>query len=139
MAYAVKRSRGEGAAIVEMALILPLLLLLTFGVIEYGWLFLKAHETTNAARHGARIACRPDATNSQVVAEVSALMDTAGLGDSGYVVSISPADISQMSSGETLTIKVEVPYEGNVELMSFPFIPVPSFIRASTSMAKEGP
>ena len=48
------KARQSGLATIEMAMVLPLLMLLTLGVIEYGWMFLKSQQITNAARQGAR-------------------------------------------------------------------------------------
>ncbi|AJA08845.1 TadE-like protein [Sphingopyxis fribergensis] len=48
-------ARGErGAAIVEMALVLPLLLALLMGVLIYGQYFMLAHSVQQAANDGAR-------------------------------------------------------------------------------------
>lgn len=48
-------ARGErGAAIVEMALVLPLLLALLMGILVYGQYFLLAHSVQQAANDGAR-------------------------------------------------------------------------------------
>jgi Flp pilus assembly protein TadG len=57
--------RGErGAALVEMALLLPLLVLLTFGVIEFSQLFSASATVSNASRSGARTAsAEPRQTN----------------------------------------------------------------------------
>ena len=130
------KSRYLGAATVEAAVVLPLLLLLTFGVIEYGWLFLKAHQITNAARHGSRIAVRPSATNAQVMGSISDLMSSAEI--TGYQVTISPGDISLVSVGETVEVGITVPWE-NVAIMNIPLLPKPTNIQASVTMAKEGP
>ena len=46
----------RGAAIVEMALVLPLLLALLMGVLVYGQYFLLAHSVQQAANDGARAA-----------------------------------------------------------------------------------
>ncbi|MBW2187820.1 MAG: pilus assembly protein [Deltaproteobacteria bacterium] len=48
----VKNNRG--AALVEFALVLPLLLLLLVGLIEFGLLFYNKQVLTNASREGAR-------------------------------------------------------------------------------------
>ena len=55
---ALKTSRhGEqGQAIVEMALTLPLLLLIVLGMFDFGLLFQQFEVVTNAAREGARMA-----------------------------------------------------------------------------------
>jgi len=52
-----RRVRAEsGAELVEVALTLPLLLLVVLGIIEFGFLFQEYEVVTNAAREGARIA-----------------------------------------------------------------------------------
>jgi hypothetical protein len=48
--------RDRGAAAVEMALVLPLLLMLVFGIIEFGLLLTAKIGVTEAAREGARAA-----------------------------------------------------------------------------------
>lgn len=48
--------RRRGAAIVEMAVVSPLLLTMIFGVIEFGNSFMIRQIVTNAAREGARVA-----------------------------------------------------------------------------------
>jgi Flp pilus assembly protein TadG len=44
----------SGAALVEFAIVLPLLLLFLFGIIEFGFLLFNKAMLTNAAREGAR-------------------------------------------------------------------------------------
>jgi Flp pilus assembly protein TadG len=48
--------RDEGASAVEFALVLPILLLLVFGIISYGTLFAQQLALNNGVRQGARIA-----------------------------------------------------------------------------------
>jgi len=45
---------NKGAALVEMAIILPLLLLIVFGIFEFGRAMVITNSLTNAAREGAR-------------------------------------------------------------------------------------
>jgi Flp pilus assembly protein TadG len=47
-------SRRRGANAVEFALILPPLLLLLTGIMDYGWLYMVRTAATTAARTGAR-------------------------------------------------------------------------------------
>ena len=52
-----RRLRGEGGqAIIELALTLPLLLLVVLGVFDFGLMFQRFEVVTNAAREGARLA-----------------------------------------------------------------------------------
>lgn len=48
--------RQDGAAAVEMALVLPVLILLAYGVIEFGIIFAQDLGMGNGAREGARFA-----------------------------------------------------------------------------------
>jgi len=50
--------KNRGAAVIEFAILLPLLLLIVFGLIEFGFNFLQYHYIANAAREGARIAAK---------------------------------------------------------------------------------
>lgn len=50
----------RGAAVIEFAVLLPLLAIIVFGIIEFGFLWLQSHYIANAAREGARIAVKLD-------------------------------------------------------------------------------
>ena len=128
----------SGLAAVEAALIFPLLFLLIFGVLEYSWMFLKAEEISAAARHGARVAVTESATNVQMLAAIDQLMLENGLDTSGYVVTTIPLDVSIGPPGAPLTVTITVPY-ANIALIGAPFLPMPSDLTGSTTMAKEGP
>lgn len=122
----------------EMALVLMLLVLLTFGLMEYGWMFFTLQEVTNASRLGARNAVLPDSTNAEVQQTIQTRMTEWGISDTDYTIIISSADITLLDPGEVLTVAIDVPY-GNVELLGMVIFPTPDSLRASTSMAKEGP
>ncbi|MFC1513368.1 TadE family protein [Thermodesulfobacteriota bacterium] len=49
-----KGDTNRGATVVEFAVIAPLLLLILFGIIEYGIIFMQVHMVENAAREGVR-------------------------------------------------------------------------------------
>ena len=133
-----RTKRYRGAAAVEAAIVFPLLLLLTLGVIEYGWLFLKVHQITNATRYGARIAIRPGSSTADVINDIDGLMATADLQTSGYSVVFIPADITSVVVGDPVEVKVTVPW-ANISLMNLSLLPAPANIGSSVTMAKEGP
>jgi Flp pilus assembly protein TadG len=54
----------QGQAIIELALTLPLLLLIVLGVFDFGLMFQKYEVVTNAAREGARVGVLPDYTTT---------------------------------------------------------------------------
>lgn len=55
--------KNRGAAVIEFAVLLPLLAIIVFGIIEFGFLWLQSHYIANAAREGARIAAKMSDVN----------------------------------------------------------------------------
>ncbi len=53
-AHAPADARGRGAAALEFALVLPILLMLVFGTIDFGYMINRTTMLNNAAREGAR-------------------------------------------------------------------------------------
>lgn len=53
-----KQIGQKGAAVVEFAILLLLLLVLLFGLIDFGFIWLQSHYIANAAREGARVASK---------------------------------------------------------------------------------
>jgi Flp pilus assembly protein TadG len=66
------RSRGErGNVAVELALAMPLLLLIIAGVLDLGMLFWEKHVITNATREGARAAVKAVDNGTAVTAQLT--------------------------------------------------------------------
>jgi Flp pilus assembly protein TadG len=55
-----KRKRDDGASLVEFALLMPLLLLLVLGIIEFGFILGQFNEVRHGAHEGARLAAVND-------------------------------------------------------------------------------
>ncbi len=154
MVRRLKKESRRGAATVEMAIVLPLLLMLTLGAIRYGWLFLKAQEITNATRMGARIAVLPDATVARVQSFIDTLFAPGAANITGATVTFTEAvlDIDgnitgwvpstlDAEVGVPIKVKITVPHE-NVDIMPVPFVselePAGWCLGAEVAMAKEG-
>ncbi len=76
----MKRFRGErGTALVEAALTIPILLLISVGIFEFGRAYQTWQILTNAAREGARIAVLPNATPEAVETRVREYMQSGQL------------------------------------------------------------
>jgi Flp pilus assembly protein TadG len=60
-----------GAELVEFALVLPILLLVFGGIVDFGLLLQRQQVITNAAREGARLAVLPGYTAADVQARVT--------------------------------------------------------------------
>src|SRR5215470_3847777 len=75
-----RRLNGErGAALIEVALTLPLVLLVSTGIFEFGRAYQTWQVITNAAREGARIAVLSNMTSSDVEARVRSYMTSGQL------------------------------------------------------------
>lgn len=95
--------KEKGQALVEMALILPVLLLLLFGIIEFGRIFSAGLMVTHGAREGARLGA-VGAADSQILSRVhnSVVLDTSRLS-----VIVTPEEDDRKRGGE---IQVQVRY-----------------------------
>lgn len=145
MARLTKYKRRRGTAAVEAALMMPLVVLMTFALIKFGWLYVKVQQINNAARHGARVAVRADSDNGTVQTEIDALMANvwpSGAGappDGWYTVTFEPGDVDGLAKGTIITISIETNYAGTpLDIMPMPLVPVPGSIGGTASMAKEG-
>jgi Flp pilus assembly protein TadG len=75
------RNKSErGAALLEAAITIPMLLLVAVGIFEFGRAYQTWQVLTNAAREGARIAVLPDPTTGTAEARVRQYMEDGQLG-----------------------------------------------------------
>jgi len=57
-----KRNNSRGATVLEMALVLPILFMVLFGILEFGRAYNMFQAVTDAAREGARYSVAPIAS-----------------------------------------------------------------------------
>ena len=76
---AAGRHGERGAELIEFALVMPLLLLIMFGIFDFGFLFQRYEVLTNAAREGARLAALPGYVDADVTARVNDYLAAAGV------------------------------------------------------------
>ena len=77
----VRTARGQ--AVIEMALTLPLLLLVIFGIFDFGFMFQRYEVVTNAAREAARLGVLRDSggyTAPEAAARAVSYLDASGVG-----------------------------------------------------------
>ena len=61
------RSKSKAQGMVEFALITPILLLLLFGVIDFGWMVFNYSQLYNALREGVRYGSVPGFVNMPIM------------------------------------------------------------------------
>ena len=104
--------RERGSQLIELALVLPMLLLMFAAIVDFGLLFQRYLVISNAAREGARIAVLPGYTSTDVQNRVTqyvrqstgdnTLSPTAALA----TVSITPTAASPPFSAAQVTVSL---------------------------------
>ena len=73
------RNRERGAALLEAAITVPIILLISVGIFEFGRAYQTWQVLTNAAREGARMAVIDGPTDTEVRARVNSYLTGGGL------------------------------------------------------------
>ena len=113
--------RRSGAVIVETAVMLPILLSVTFGVVEFGRAFMVSNLITNAAREGARLGIIQGVTTAEVKTAVADQVNStvgASIPTSNVVGDITPYGVNPDPNDECancrardlVEVEVTVPY-----------------------------
>jgi Flp pilus assembly protein TadG len=107
----------SGAAAVELALCLPILLTTALGMIETcNVVFLQAR-MQSAAFEGARLATRPTtsqlvaATSSQVTSDTNTLLTQLGV--SNATITLSPSSWTTLTPATSVTVTISAPLVKN--------------------------
>jgi len=101
------RNQRTGAAIIEMAICMPVLVLLVYGTIELtGSIFLK-QTLTSAAHEGALFGMKVGASEEGIRERVELILEGRNLGDT-CDVQVSPTGdaFDAMASGDSFTVSV---------------------------------
>jgi Flp pilus assembly protein TadG len=128
-------SGRKGLVTVEYAVVLSLVLVVLWGIIEFGRMVLVADCLVQAAQEGARVGIVPGSTTAQVTAEINTILANSYI--TGATVTTTPADITTLKTGETLTVNVKVPFS------AVTWLPSPQFLqgkvlKSSCVMLREG-
>jgi Flp pilus assembly protein TadG len=112
--------REDGAALVETAFVLPIMLLVCVGILEFGRAYQTWQVVTNAAREGARVAILPEYPDDSVTARVKTYLKNGGLpadivdsADTKVLITATtiPIDVAGTNSASAARIVVEYPFE----------------------------
>jgi Flp pilus assembly protein TadG len=129
------RRREHGAAAVEFALLLPLLMLLLFGIVEFGLALHRQQVLATASREGARVGIRqtaPRPTSGDIERAARNVLTQAGV--AGAVVAVAGAG---GASGTDLRVDVELPHRFFVLPNLAPGIAASVRLRSRTVMKHE--
>jgi Flp pilus assembly protein TadG len=119
----------RGAALIETAVTLPLVLLVSVSIFEFGRAYQTWQVLTNAAREGARVSILTDQTDSQVTAAVRNYMT------SGRLPSAASAPIvveRSVAFGGNTASRITINYPFNFMVLS----PVAKLVQRTSSLGQ---
>ncbi len=114
----------RATALVEFAVLLPILFLVLFGIIEYGQFLYAQQSVTLAAREACRIAILPGTTKAQATARAANVLSQAGI--SNFSISFDPDPPSSASNGAPVRVDVEA------EFSQISWLGIPIFLNGTT-------
>jgi Flp pilus assembly protein TadG len=113
------RKSERGTALLETALTLPLLLLVSVSIFEFGRAYQTWQILTNAAREGARVAVLPNATVGDVTSRVTAYMQSGQLADyANATISVDQNQTINIGAGNASASLVTVAYPFNFMVLN---------------------
>jgi Flp pilus assembly protein TadG len=128
-----KSPKDRGAAAVEFALVLPVLMAVVFGILEYGWIFYEQFNLAGAVRDGLRQGVTVSQTanpDPKAFAISKAQADLQALGmTTGVAVT---AAYSGASPTKTMTLTADLTYHKLIG-----FVPTPAHLKYTMTMMLE--
>lgn len=105
-------SRCEGVAAVEFAIIMPVLLLILAGLMDFGWAFYWKHNVTNASRAGARYAVQAKVSGGTSTPYIETEIKTKLNTDYGndLVVTVDPKIAGATGTSRSVTVTKNMTY-----------------------------
>ncbi|HSW46850.1 MAG TPA: TadE/TadG family type IV pilus assembly protein [Phycisphaerae bacterium] len=100
------RTARRGGAVVEMAVVSPLLLMMLLGMIEFGYVFMMQQSMTNAVREATRVATLPGATDADIQNRLVGALAPTGLNVTPGMIQITRATIQN----PVVSVRLQVPY-----------------------------
>ena len=123
----------RGAAATELALCLPLLVMLVLASIEACTMIFLDHSLTITSYEGVRVAINYDATNADVIDRCEEIIEQREVNDA--TISIDPANVAAVPRGEPIEVQISAPCGSNMIIP--PWFYGGRTITATTTMVKE--
>lgn len=104
-----KRGERQGAAAVELALVLPLLVFLVMGILTIAQLIYFRKALVIAASEGIRLASERTASAEDVESRVNVILAARRI--DGVEVAVTPDVLANLEPGSQVSIRVSAPFE----------------------------
>jgi Flp pilus assembly protein TadG len=128
----MRRIKSErGAALLEAAITIPMLLLVSVGIFEFGRAYQTWQILTNAAREGARMAVLQDSSNTDITARVTQYMTDGQLGAvAGATVGVNRSAVLDVNGRSVSASDVTIDYPFSFIVLQ----PVARLVAPTTSL-----
>ncbi len=127
------KKQRKGGATTELAVCLPVIVLLVFASIEACSMIFLRQALCATTYEGVRVAVRDNATNTDVLARCQEVLDGRSIG--GATVSLNPTNVSVVDPGDPITVSVTASCDAN-SIMP-PWFFGGRSLTASSAMVKE--
>jgi Flp pilus assembly protein TadG len=127
--------RRKGTAAVELAVCLPMMLILTFGAMEVTDVIYLKQIMKSAAFEGARTATAPGQTSAAGTASASAVLQARGI-NSG-TVTVTPTVTASTATGTQVIVTVTAPIGSNSYMKPFVLGTKVTTISGSVTMIRQ--
>jgi Flp pilus assembly protein TadG len=108
----MKRIRSQkGAALLEAAITMPLILLISVGIFEFGRAYQTWQVLTNAAREGARLAVITGSTDADVTTRVRNYMQAGSLPNYGTAAVTIQRSVALTGADTASKIQIDYPFQ----------------------------
>lgn len=114
-------------------MLMPALLALIFGLVEFSWYMMEEMSVARAAQSGARQGSTTPTSSAAIAVARQTIMDDLAAGGLDPTTATLTVSIDAVSGGKLLTVDTLVPYGGLTGL-----VPIPLRLRASASAMYEG-
>ena len=104
-----RRRRRKGQALVEFALVLPVLVIVLLGVVEVGRAWMVKQLVTNASREGAREGILPTSTVADVTSTVTAYLNAASITDGFTMQTVGVGGSATTGTTTQVTVSYNFP------------------------------
>ena len=112
-------NKSRGAALVEFAVVLPVLLMVLFGIIEFGIAYTEAQAIEATAREAGRLASLSTSTLDQINDRANETLGRELTNPLTVGTSITPNLCGRQTSGpRSVTVTVSEPHEINIPLVN---------------------
>lgn len=111
--------RRTGAAVVEFAVCLPVIIFIVLGSIEAASMLFLRQALVQSAYEGAKVAIRNDSINADAVSAIENVAAGRRLND--VDIAFTPSDVASVPAGEAVTVTISAPGDSNSFIPFGPF------------------